>query len=432
MAAKTEIIEDEGKGEGDDNLFANCIRQLEIVSKARKLSQEELEMLRNPERILTFTIPIRMDNGSIKRFYGIRVQFNSSRGPTKGGIRYFPKVNLSEVKALAFWMMLKCAVIGIPYGGAKGGIKCNPKKLSDSELERLSRGYIRQVYKFIGPNTDIPAPDIYTTPQIMAWMMDEYELLVGKHAPGVITGKPIGLGGSQGRSFATAQGGCYIWRTVAKNKNFKPADTTVVVQGFGNAGYHAARILHEWGYKVIALSDSKGGIYNPNGLHPEAVKKVKSEKGSVTKMPGVKKLTNNELLELKCDLLVPAALENQITKDNATNIKAKYILELANGPTTPEADVILFKRRIIVLPDILANAGGVTVSYLEWVQNLQGYYWTEEEVLKRLEPLMIEAYKAVKASSKEFKTDYRTGAQIYAIKKIIEAERLRGGLSQKK
>jgi len=412
------------------DLFENCLKQLDIVARVLKLDAGDRALLSSPQRVLEFQIPVQMDNGEVRRFYGARVQYNSSRGPTKGGIRYHPGVNLSEVKALAFWMAMKCAVTGIPYGGAKGGITVDPKELSRPELERLSRGFVRQVWKFIGPQQDIPAPDVYTDGQIMSWMLDEYEQLTGIHAPGVITGKPIELGGSEGRGFATAMGGAYLLRHIAKQRHLNPKKTNVAIQGFGNAGSFAAKILSEWGYRIVAASDSKGGVMHAKGLDVPKLLAVKEKTGAVTQYPGAKQVSNEELLEMECDVLVPAALENQILAGNAAKVRARYILELANGPTTPEADAALFKQGVVVLPDILANAGGVSASYLEWVQNLQGYYWTEEEVLRKLEPLMLKAYEAVKGTADEFSVDLRTAAQVQAVRLILAAERLRGGLSR--
>lgn len=410
------------------DVFKNAEKQIDKIAKIMKLSSAEIELLKSPKRVIETKVAIKLDSGEEKEYDAFRVQFNDARGPTKGGIRYHPNVNLSEVKALAFWMALKCAVVDIPYGGAKGGIKINPKELSQAEIERLSRGYIQQIHMFIGPNKDIPAPDVYTTPQIMAWMMDEFEKIKQGHYPGVITGKPIEVGGSLGRDYATSQGGAFVLRDLIKELGMKSADTKVVVQGFGNVGLNMARILDEWGYKIIAVSDSKGGILNNDGLDIKEVIKVKAETRSVTNYKDAKQITNQELLELECDVLVPSALENQITADNAANIKAKIVLELANGPTTPEADEILFEAGIKLVPDILANAGGVTVSYFEWVQNLQNYYWTEEEVIEKLEKIMVRAFKDVYSTSKEYKVDMRKAAQILAIKRILDAERLRGNL----
>ncbi|OGM01333.1 hypothetical protein A3K72_03105 [Candidatus Woesearchaeota archaeon RBG_13_36_6] len=411
-----------------DDVFKNAEKQIDKIASIMKLSKAEVDLLKKPNRIIEVKIPLKLDSGKTKEFDGFRVQYNDARGPTKGGIRYHPDVNLSEVKALAFWMAMKCAVVNIPYGGAKGGVKVNTKELSQAELERLSRGYIQKIHNYIGPYKDIPAPDVYTNAQIMAWMLDEYEKLEKGHFPAVITGKPIELGGSLGREYATSQGGAFVLRELVKILKLNHPKTRVVVQGFGNAGSHIARILNEWGYKIIAVSDSQGAILDQKGLNIKDIIKHKQEKETVVGFRNSKTITNEELLELDCDVLVPAALENQITKDNANRIKAKVVLELANGPTTPEADEILFKRNIPVIPDILANAGGVTVSYFEWVQNLYGYYWKEEEVLAKLEEIMIKSFKDVYKTSKEYKVDMRKAAQILAVKRILDAERLRGNL----
>ncbi|MEK6916989.1 MAG: Glu/Leu/Phe/Val dehydrogenase, partial [Nanoarchaeota archaeon] len=369
------------------DVFDNVKKQLSNINKTMKLSDKEMKLLLTPNKVIQEELEVKMDSGEMKKFQAFRVQYNRARGPTKGGIRYHPNVSLGEVKSLAFWMAVKCAVVDIPYGGAKGGIIVNPKELSQKELERLSRAFIRAIYKDIGPMKDIPAPDVYTNSQIMAWMLDEYEKLTGENAPGVITGKPLELGGSKGRSFATSQGGAYVLREFAKIKGLQPEETTVAVQGFGNAGSFIAKILDEWGYKIVAVSDSKGGIYNKNGLNIKALEHHKEKTGSVKGF--AVDISNKELLELDVDVLVPAALENQITSQNADKIKAKVILELANGPVTPEADELLAKKKIAVLPDVLANAGGVTVSYFEWVQNLYGYYWEEAEILEKLDDEMI-------------------------------------------
>jgi glutamate dehydrogenase len=335
-------------------------------------------------------------------------------------------VTLAEVKALAFWMTLKCAVVGIPYGGAKGGVSVNPKELSRDDLEELSREFIRKFHKHLGPHKDIPAPDVYTNPQVMAWMMDEYEEIYDIHAPGVITGKPLEIGGSHARAYSTAQGGAYCIRELATVFKIKPAKTTIAIQGFGNAGSFMAKILADWGYKIVAVSDSKGGIFNEKGLDVEKVAFYKAETKSVIGFEGAKEISNKELLELDVDILVPAALENQIKKENADRIKAKFIIELANGPTTPEADEVLWKKKIIVVPDILANAGGVTVSYFEWVQNLSHFYWTEKEVLERLEHIMKVSFDEVYKTSKEYKVDMRKAAYILAVERILKAEKTRG------
>ncbi len=406
----------------DGNPFENAMKDMEKAGEVANIPLESLEVLKKPKRVLNVTFPVKMDNGRIKYFEGYRVQYNDARGPTKGGIRFHPDVCLDEVKALAFWMVLKCAVVNIPYGGAKGGVTLNPKEYSATEIERVSRGYIRAVHSFIGPKVDIPAPDVYTNPQIMAWMLDEYEKIEGRHVPGVITGKPVEVGGSKGRDYATSMGGAYVLRSM---KDITGEDVTVAVQGFGNVGLHIARILSSWGYKIVAVSDSKGGIYDKDGLDVKGVIAQKESKGTVVGFSGTKKITNEELLELDVDVLIPSALENQITGHNAERVKAKIILEMANGPVSFEADEILRKHNVIVVPDILANAGGVTVSYFEWVQNLSGSYWSEDEVLSKLEKIMSDSFMDVRESAGAFKTDYRTAAYIVALERILAAEKMR-------
>ncbi|MDP3766352.1 MAG: Glu/Leu/Phe/Val dehydrogenase [Nanoarchaeota archaeon] len=411
-----------------DNVCINCYNQIDKVSKLLNLGQAELDILTIPKRILTFSYPVKLDSGDIRYFTGYRVQFNDARGPTKGGIRFHPEVNLEEIKTLAFLMTLKCAVVNLPYGGAKGGVMVEPKRFSEEELEKISRGYIREINGFIGSDVDIPAPDVNTDAKIMAWMLDEYEKLKGRHAPATITGKPIALGGSKAREFSTSMGGAYVLHELADNFDMKPKKTSVAVQGFGNVGMNIARILHEWGYKVVAVSDSKNGIFNKDGLNIKDVINHKQKTGQLSKFKNSKNISNEELLELKTDVLIPAALEDQITKKNANKIKAKLILEMANRPITPEADNILLEKNIFVMPDILANAGGVVVSYFEWVQNSQNFYWTEQLVLERLKMYMTDAVKELSKVCTDFKCDMRASLYINAVKKILEAERLRGNL----
>lgn len=410
------------------DVFDNVRKQLDKIRKITDYSEEEMQLLLNPKRIIQVNFPVKMKNGKVKRFNGYRVQFNDARGPTKGGIRFHPNVDIGEVKSLAFWMALKCSVVNIPYGGAKGGVEVDPKSLSNDELEALSRAYIKAIHEVVGPTKDVPAPDVYTTPQIMAWMLDEYEKIKGEHLPGLITGKPLELGGSQGRGFSTSQGGAYVLREYMKIREMKPENSTVAIQGFGNAGSFMAKILHEWGYKVVAVSDSKTGVYNKDGLDVVSLLEHKHKTDSVSGFPGAKEITNKELLGLEVTVLVPAALENQITKENAESIKAEVIVELANGPISPDADTILDRKKIHVIPDILANAGGVTVSYFEWVQNLYGYYWTETEVLEKLERIMIKSFVDVYETSQQYKTNFRNGAYILALKRILDAEKLRGNI----
>jgi len=372
-------------------------------------------------------IPVRMDDGSVKVFEGFRVQYNNARGPTKGGIRFHPEETFDTVRALAAWMTWKTAVMDLPLGGGKGGVVCNPKEMSPGELERLSRGYIRALGHYIGPKVDVPAPDVYTNPQVMAWMLDEYEKMVGESAPGVITGKPLSLGGSAGRGDATARGGVYAIREAAKVLGLELKGATCAIQGYGNAGQFAHKLGAELlGLKVVAVSDSKGGIYSPEGLDYEAVMAHKRETGSVVGFPGAQSITNEELLELDVVVLIPAALENQIGDWNADKIKAKIVAELANGPTTPEADVILHERGVYVIPDFLCNAGGVTVSYFEQVQNAYNYYWDEQTVHERLDRKMTTAFHAVHEAAQKHKVHNRLGAYLVAVSRVAEAMKLRG------
>jgi glutamate dehydrogenase (NAD(P)+) len=367
-----------------------------------------------------------MDDGTVEVFQGFRVQYNDSRGPTKGGIRWHPEETIDTVRALAAWMTWKTSVVDIPYGGGKGGIICNPKEMSEGEKERVARGYIRAIGRFIGPKKDIPAPDVYTTPQIMAWMMDEYSKITGYNTPGVITGKPLNVGGSLGRGDATAKGGMYVLREAAKIKNIDLSKATVAIQGYGNAGQFAHSLVEEmFGSKVIAISDSKGGVLNSNGLEAKECIDTKLKKGSVVNLAG-DKISNEELLELDVDVLIPAALENVITEKNASKVKAKISVELANGPTTPEADKVLHGNDCYVIPDFLANAGGVTVSYFEWVQNEAGYYWKSDRVYEELDEHMTKAFHAVNdvRSSKNVHT--RLAAYMVAVQRVVDAMKVRG------
>lgn len=411
-------------------LFKQALSRLDKAATYAKIDNETIAKLKHPKACLEVSIPVRMDDGSLKIFTGYRVHHNDVRGPTKGGIRYHPNVSLDEVKSLAFWMTIKCAVVGIPFGGGKGGIIVDPKELSRLELERLSRGYIQQIADFIGPEIDIPAPDVYTNAMIMGWMMDEYSTIVRKLCPAVITGKPIPLGGSQGRDDATARGGYYCIKELERKKSWKPADIRVAVQGFGNAGQFIAEMLYRDGYKIVAISDSKGGIHRPQGFDVPSIIHVKNNskelqavycEGSVCQLVDATKITNEQLLELDVDLLIPAALENQITHENASRIKAKVILELANGPTTFDADEILQKKGTLVLPDILANAGGVTVSYFEWVQNKSGYYWTLAKIHELLKEIMVREFDNVYVIMEKHQCDMRTAAYIHALNRQAEA-----------
>jgi glutamate dehydrogenase (NAD(P)+) len=410
------------------NPFKIAQAQLDEAAEKLGLDKATHELLRWPQREFRVTIPVKMDDGSTKVFHGYRVQYNSSRGPTKGGLRWHPDETIDTVRALAAWMTWKCAVVDIPLGGGKGGVTCNPKEMSLTEQERLARGYIRAVGNNFGVHRDVPAPDVYTTPQIMAWMMDEYENMVRHSHPGMITGKPLPLGGSQGRHDATARGGIYTVREASKFFNIDPAKATYAIQGFGNAGQYAA-LLHEEilnGGKLVAVSDSRGGVYCADGISPKDIVKYKLEKGAVKDFPGTTPISNEELLELDVDILYPSALENVITDKNAKNIKAKISCELANGPTTPEADVILHEKGVHVIPDFLANAGGVTVSYFEQVQNTYNYYWTLDDVYKQLDDKMTKAYHAVYNMYKEQNVHMRLAAYMVSIKRVAEACKLRG------
>jgi len=409
------------------NSFTITQRQLGSAASVLKLDPGILELLLWPMREIHVRIPVRMDNGSVRVFEGFRVHYNFARGPCKGGIRFHPEETVDTVRALAAWMTWKTAVMDLPLGGGKGGVICNPKEMSDGELQRLSRGYLRAIAHYISPEIDIPAPDVYTNPQIMAWMLDEYEGIVGRSAPGVITGKPLPLGGSAGRGDATARGGMYCLCQACKLLGLDPQGATCAIQGSGNAGQFA-HLLGErlLGLKVVAVSDSKGGIYNPLGLPAKEVVAYKERVGSVVGFPGAESITNAELLELPVDILIPAAIENQITAENAPRIKAKIIAELANGPTTPEADELLFENEIFVIPDFLCNAGGVTVSHLEQVQNAMMYYWTAEEVHEKLERKMTAAFHAVHKAAQEHRVHNRLGAYLVAVQRVAEAVRLRG------
>lgn len=412
--------------------YQNALEQLKNAASIMKLDAETLETLRHPDRIVEVSLPVRMDSGELKVFTGYRVQYNNARGPYKGGIRYHAGVNLNEVKALSFWMTMKCAVAGIPMGGGKGGITVDPKKLSAGELERLTRAYARAMRDVFGENRDVPAPDVNTTPKIMAWILNEFTKMAGEQKPAMITGKPLELGGSAGREAATGQGGLYVVEELMKKLKRQPKNTTVVIQGFGNVGYFMATLLHRAGYKIIGLSDSRGGIVDLRkiGMDPKNVMEQKRAKGMIGDMycigsvcdgANYKAISNEKLLELPCDILVPAALENVITAKNAGRIKAKVIVELANGPTAPEADIKLARRKIPVVPDILTNAGGVTVSYFEWVQNRQGYYWTEDEVLKKLQPIMVGSFNAIWERSQKYNTTLRAAAFILALERLAAA-----------
>lgn len=401
--------------------------QTVIKEALEKLGYQDsmFELLKEPLRVLTVRIPVRMDNGEVKVFTGYRAQHNDAVGPTKGGIRFHPAVTEDEVKALSIWMSLKAGIVDLPYGGGKGGIICDPREMSFRELERLSRGYVRAISQLVGPTKDIPAPDVFTNSQIMAWMMDEYSAIREFDSPGFITGKPISLGGSHGRETATAKGVTICIREAAKRRGIDLKGARIVVQGFGNAGSYLSKFMHDAGAKVVGISDAYGALYDPNGLDIDYLLDRRDSFGTVTKL-FTNTITNKELLELDCDILVPAAIENQITGANAHEIKAKIVVEAANGPTTLEATKILTERGILLVPDVLASAGGVTVSYFEWVQNNQGYYWSEEEVEEKLEKVMVRSFENIYSLSQTRRVDMRLAAYMAGVRKMAEASRFRG------
>ncbi len=415
---------------GDDTQKINPweMVQAQIDKAVRHIDCEPymIEKLRHPERSLLVSVPVRMDDGSLKVFKGYRVQHSTVRGPAKGGIRFHPSVSLDEVTALAAWMTWKCAVMNIPFGGAKGGVECDPSLLSVGELERLTRRYTAEIMDFIGPDRDIPAPDVNTNAQVMAWIMDTYSMQMGHAVPGVVTGKPLAIGGSEGRSEATGRGVVYMIIEAAKKLRLRLDGATAVVQGFGNVGLSAAKNLFREGVKIVAISRSKGGIYCEAGINPFELQRYNDEHKTLQGFGGSDTITNEELLTLKCDILVPSALENVIHKGNASNIRALILAEGANGPVTPIADEILKEKGVFILPDILANAGGVTVSYFEWVQDLQNYFWNEAEINNRLRQIMTASFKKVMAIADEKRIDNRTAAQVLGIGRVVEASQLRG------
>ncbi|MFH0829314.1 MAG: Glu/Leu/Phe/Val dehydrogenase [Candidatus Kerfeldbacteria bacterium] len=419
------------------NPFRNALTQLNRAVSHLSLPDRAVEILKRPQRIIQVGIPVRMDNGSTRVFEGYRVQYNDARGPFKGGIRFHPKTNLSEVKALAFWMAVKCATVNIPFGGGKGGVTVDPKALSPRELEELSRGWVRALYKYLGPSVDVPAPDVYTTPQIMAWMVDEYSRLTGSWQPGAFTGKPVNLGGAVGREYSTGLGGLHVLDLLMAKLGKKPKETTVAVQGFGNVGYFIAKLMHDAGYRIVAVSDSRGGIFDlrKKGMDPVNILATKKERGTIAGMYCVgtvcdsknyKSVTNRQLLSLPVDVLVPAALESAITSGNAGSVRAKVVLEMANGAVTPEADMRFMKRKVYVAPDILANSGGVVGSYFEWVQNTTNSYWSEKKFRGELSRTMTEAFTTVWATHEKLGVDLRTAAWVVATSRIAEAIVARG------
>lgn len=417
----------EPTGNNTINPFSVALKQLDEASKIIGIDKGMHDVLAQPKRILIVSIPTRMDNDEIHVFTGFRSQHNDARGPFKGGIRYHPQVSIDEVKALSMWMTWKCAIANIPYGGGKGGIICNPKQMSTGELERMTRRYAYAIADIIGPHTDIPAPDVYTGGKEMSWIMDTYSALKGNFVqPEVITGKPLAIGGSLGRNEATGRGLSFTVREAAKKLGINLRAATVAVQGFGNAGQFAAQLLEEMGSKVVAVSDSQGGISNKNGISIGSVRTHKEKTRSVVGFPGSKSISNEEILETDCTILIPAALENQITKNNAANVSAKLVAEAANGPTTPEADEILHKNKIMVIPDVLANSGGVTVSYFEWLQNLRREYWTEEQVNSMLDKKMTEAFSDVYDAHDKFQVNMRKASIALAVGRVTEAIKTRG------
>ncbi len=408
------------------NAWQVAQQQFDLAAEKLNLDPGLRRVLREPRRELTVHFPVKMDDGSVQVFTGYRVQHNLGRGPAKGGLRYHQDVTLDEVKALAMWMTWKCAVVGIPYGGGKGGVVVDPKKLSQREVEGLTRRFATEISVLIGPEKDIPAPDVNTNAQTMAWIMDTYSMHVGYTVPGVVTGKPISLGGSEGRNEATARGAVFTIMEAAARLGMDLAQSSVAIQGFGNAGSIAATLIAEQGAKVVAVSDSVGAIHAPNGLDVARVIGWKSEHGTVKGFPGAEAMTNQELLEVECDILIPAALENQITAANAPRIKARVIAEAANGPTTPEADAILYDRGVFMIPDILCNAGGVTVSYFEWVQDLNRDHWSEEAVNRKLKEIMVKAFAETLSLSETQRVNMRTGAYLLAVDRVASATSLRG------
>lgn len=410
----------------DRTLFDMAVEQFHIAADILQLEDGMRARLSTCQREMTVHFPVRMDDGSVQVFEGHRVQHNRMPGPTKGGIRYHHDVTLDEVKALAMFMTWKCAVVGIPYGGAKGGVRVDAKALSQSELENLTRRYTSELMPILGPDTDIPAPDVNTNGQTMAWLMDTYSMNVGYSVPGVTTGKPIVLGGSEGRVEATGRGVVFAIEEAVKDMEFDLEGARVVVQGFGNVGAIAAELIGSLGAKVVAVSDSRGGIYNPNGLDMRKVSMHKQETGMLQGYAEAEDITDEELLELDCEILIPAALENMITEENADRIKARLIVEGANGPTTPEGDEIINDRGIVLLPDIYANAGGVTVSYFEWVQAMQAFPWTEQQVNERLRLIMAKSYAAMRDTSQANNVSFRTGAMLRAVERVAEFTRIRG------
>ncbi|MCX6340175.1 MAG: Glu/Leu/Phe/Val dehydrogenase [Candidatus Aureabacteria bacterium] len=412
-----------GDGQGPLDMV---LQQLDLAVQKLKINPDIHEKLKTPQRILIVSVPVRMDDGHLKVFTGYRVQHSMERGPCKGGIRYHPQVDLNEITALAMLMTWKCAVVNIPYGGSKGGVVCDPSQMSEFEIERLTRRYASEISIIIGPDKDIPAPDVNTNPKVMGWIMDTYSMNLGHSVPGVVTGKPLCLGGSKGRLEATARGVFYVTEQTCAYKGLSLGEVSVAIQGFGNVGSYTARIIHEHGGKVVAVSDVSGGTHNPAGLDIPKVLAHMAQKKPLREFSGGKPITNKQLLECQCDILIPAALEGQITEQNAPHIKAQIIVEAANAPTTPSGDRILRERGVLVVPDILANAGGVTVSYFEWVQSLQAYFWSEEEVNEKLRRVMTQAFTETIAMMEKYRVDMRMGAMMLGVGRVAEAAGYRG------
>ncbi|MBI5201475.1 MAG: Glu/Leu/Phe/Val dehydrogenase [Elusimicrobia bacterium] len=408
------------------NPWAQAMEQLDRAAQKLNLEPYIAERLRHPKRILTVSVPVKMDDGSIKYFEGYRVQHNLDRGPAKGGIRFHPQVSMDEVKALAFWMTMKCAVVNLPYGGAKGGVICNPKEMSIGEIERLTRRYTAEISIIIGPDKDIPAPDVNTNEQIMGWVMDTYSMTIGYSAPGVVTGKPIEVGGSLGRREATGRGVFYVTRELAEKRGFDLRKAPVAIQGFGNVGMNAAKIFQQHGCKVVAVSDVMGGLYNEDGLDVDQLMEYRRKHESIAKFPKAEKIPADKFVEVECDILIPAAMENTINGGNAARIKAKYIIEGANGPTSNAADRILNQRGVTVVPDILANAGGVTVSYFEWVQDMQAFFWDEKQVNAKLQDIIVKSFRDIYDIHETNKVDMRLAAFMLGLRRLAQAVRIRG------
>ncbi len=427
LLPKSKIVKPIEQSEASEaNAWHQAMEQLNRAGKAMKLEPFALERLRHCKRILMVSVPVKMDDGSVKVFEGYRIQHNMDRGPAKGGIRYHPSVSLDEVKALSFWMTMKCAVVNLPYGGAKGGIICDPKKMSRGEIERMTRRYTAEISIIIGPDKDIPAPDVNTNEEVMAWIMDTYSMTIGYSCPGVVTGKPIEIGGSLGRKEATGRGVFYVTRALALREGFDLRKSTVIVQGFGNVGSNAAAICAGHGTRVVGVSDVGGGLYDPKGLDLHDIMEYRKTNESISTYPKAEHVAIDKFLELPCDILIPAAMENAITQANADKIKAKYIIEGANGPTSNDADAILHRNGVIVVPDILANAGGVTVSYFEWVQDMQAYFWSEKDINARLQEILVGAFTEVYDTAKKEHVDMRMAAFMVGLRRLGKAATIRG------